>query len=133
MAMDRPDRVFVLGVIATSLAVPTSLWALSPFAEPRAALGVVAGWGLALLAIVPSFFLMSRVMGTDDSLRFQQAFMGGTMGRFVLSILGVVAFGLAVEQPPMWTFVLTFFLGYALLSALEVALLLKKTPDRTHA
>ena len=129
----RAERSFVLWVAAASLTVPGSLLLLRPFDEPGVELAVGAGWGLAMLVIVPSFFLMARVMGSDDALRFQRAFMFGIMGRFGVSILGVLAFATLLEQPPLWTFLLSFFLGYALLSGLEMVLLLKKTPERTHA
>jgi hypothetical protein len=131
--MARPERTFALGTLLATLVVPGAFLALEPFREPRAALGVVAGWGLALLIIVPSFWLMARVMGSDDRLAFHRAFMGGSMGRFALGIAGVVLFATQIDQPPLWSFISCFFLGYFALSALEVHLLLKKAPTGTHA
>ena len=141
--MAAPERSFTLGAILMTLVVPGLLIVGRPFAESGSTMGVVVGWGLALLVIVPSFFLMRRVMGSQDNHRFYRNFMVGVIGRFAGSIMGVVLFYVLVPDPPLWSFVLSFFLGYALLSTLEVLLLLKKspesssapsqTPDRTHA
>lgn len=131
--MASPERSFVAAALVTTLAVPGLLLALRPFAEDRSELGVTVGWGLALAAVVPSFFVMARAFASENNLRFQRAFMVSTMGRFVLGIVGVGLFATLVDQPPLWTFVLTFFLGYVVLSALELVLLLKKSPGSSHA
>jgi hypothetical protein len=131
--MARPERTFALGALLATVLVPGAFLLLEPFPEPRAALGVVVGWALALGIIAPSFWLMARVMTSDDRLAFHRAFMGGSMGRFALAIAGVVLFATQVDQPPLWSFITCFFLGYFALSALEVHLLLKKAPTGTHA
>ena len=133
MMMARPERSFALGAALATALVPGALLMLGLFDEARASLGILVGWGLALLVIVPSFWLMARVMHSEDRLAFHRAFMGGTMGRFGLSIVGIVLFATQVTDAPLLSFLLSFFAGYALLSMLEVTLLLKKTPDGTHA
>ncbi|RKY19834.1 MAG: hypothetical protein DRQ55_09595 [Planctomycetota bacterium] len=131
--MTRAERSFVLGTALCTLAVPGALLALRPFSELRAELGILLGWALALVVIVPSFWVMARAMASDDRLAFQRAFMLGTMGRFGGSLLAIVLFSTQLNEPPTLSFLASFFAGYALLSGLEVTLLLKKTPDGTHA
>lgn len=129
--MGRPERSFALGTLAATALVPGLLLLARPFGAPGADLGVLAGWGLALLTVVPSFLLLARVMTERNQLRFQRVFMGATMGRFGLALLGVLGFALLVPEPHLVSFVLTFFLGYAILSALELTLLLRKAPERS--
>lgn len=134
--MSRRSRSFALVTVVATLVIPVALVLLRPFGEPRAALAVSAGWGLALLAIVPSFLAMARVMGDDDSHRFHRVFMGSTLGRFVFCIVGVGAFALLADDPTLTflgVFLLSFFLGFVVLSAAELTALLSKSPDGNHA
>lgn len=118
------DRTFGLGALALTVVVPGLLLATQPFAETRANFGVLTGWGLALLVIVPSYFLLARALKTENSQRFLMVFLGGSAGRFVVVIASVLLFALTVAEPPLKSFLLSFFLGYMLLTGLECALTL---------
>ena len=123
--MSRPDRLFALGVLLLTAAVPTSLAALQPFGEPRATLGVLCGWGAALAMMVPSYLLVARSLARPGSRGFLQAVMGGMLLRLAMTVAAVLAFGLLVDDAPLKCFVLAFFAGYALLTVLELRLLLR--------
>ena len=123
--MSRADRLFAAGCLLLTVAVPGSLLAAQPFAEPRATLGVLCGWGAALLMMVPSYLLVSRTLARPGSRGFLQGVMGGMLLRLVLTVAAVLAFGLLVADAPLKSFVLAFFAGYVLLTALELRLLLR--------
>ena len=132
--MTRPDGVrFLAGLVVTSAVVPGLLWAGEPFAEPRRLLGLAVGWMLAVAIIAPSFVLLARALGSDDNQRFLLAFMAGTALRFVVAIAGVLLFATLVDDPPIKTFLLSFFLGYFLLTGLEMALTFGRSPNGEHA
>ena len=59
--------------------------------------------------------------------------MVSMMVRFVASVVGVLLFITLVDQPPVFVFVLAFFLGFAVLTAMELKFLLKQSPNGTHA
>ena len=120
--MTRRDRLFVLAVVGLTALVPLPLAVLRPVAEERAALGTVAGWGLALLIMVPSYVLLIRAMAEQNGHRFVTAFMTGAILRLFLTLGGVLGFWLAVKPTPMRSFVLSLLGGYVLLSAVELLL-----------
>ena len=130
----RAGRRFTLGVLLATLLIPGAMILGRPFDEIDATLGVLLGWGLAFVLIVPSYVLLSRAALDDDHQRFIRVFMVSVMVRFAASIVGVVAYWMFIDRTP-WTFVLTFFLGYATLSTIEVLLIRTKpdSSDRTHA
>jgi len=59
--------------------------------------------------------------------------LGGTGLRFVVSILVIVMFATLVDDAPIKSFLLSFFLGYVLLTALELGTALGRSPDGNHA
>ena len=120
--MTRRDRLFVLAVVGLTALVPVPLAVFRPLAEERAALGTLAGWGLALLMMVPSYALLTRAMAEQNPHRFVTTFMTGTMLRLFLTIAGVVGFWLVVKPAPMRSFVASLLGGYVLLSAVELLL-----------
>lgn len=132
MTSDRTrDLAFVAGLLGLSGLVLGWLLLDPPFGEPRSDLGAGWGWGLAVVAIVPSYVLLSRAMADDNPHRFQRAFLLGTMGRFLVSLLGTVAFWVSIEDAPIKIFLLAFGLGWLLLTGLELGLVLK--PQRAKA
>lgn len=131
--MTSRNRSFAVGTVLSTLAIPSLLISLSPFDAVRNVMGVACGWGLALAVIVPSFVVMSRLMESGDDRRIQARFMYAMMGRFAASVVGVALFAVLVDEPPLYDFVLAFFLGFAVLSALDLTFLLSKSPDRNHA
>ena len=120
--MSRRDRLFVLAVVGLTALVPVPLAVLQPLAEARSPLGTLAGWGLALLIMVPSYALLVRAVAEQNPHRFVTAFMTGAILRLFLTIGGIVGFWLAVKPAPMRSFVLTLLGGYVLLSAVELVL-----------
>ena len=128
--MSRRDATFAVGCVLLSATVPGVMLAFPAFGDERVTLGVLAGWGLALAIMVPSYVLLSRTLHAGDNQRFYRAFMLGTAMRFAGCILGTLAFGLLVPEAPMKTFVMAFFLGYFLLMALELPLAQRRAPDR---
>jgi hypothetical protein len=114
------DLRFAGGALLLTLLVPGLLLMAAPFGEDRATLGTLAGWGAALAIMVPSYVLLVRSIEGTDSHRFLRAFMLGTLMRLLLTIVAVLLFVTQVEQPPVKSFVLTFFLGYMLLTGLEL-------------
>jgi hypothetical protein len=120
--MTRRDRLFVLAVVGLTALFPLPLALLRPTAEERAVLGTLAGWGLALLIMVPSYALLVRAMAESNPHRFVSAFMTGAMLRLFLTAGGVFGFWLAVKPAPMRSFVLSLLGGYVLLSAVELTL-----------
>ncbi len=118
--MSRADRTSVLGVLLLTAVVPAGLALLQPFAEPHAALGFAAGWALALLVMLPGWFLLVRAMALRGGHEFVRAFMTAALLRLVLTLGGTAAFALSVPEAPILSFLLAFFLGYASLTALEL-------------
>lgn len=133
--MTPHDRVFAGGTLIATALVPTLIVLGAPFEESRHVMGTLWGWALALLTIVPSYVILSRSLRHDDSNRFFTAFAGGTIGRMVAVLVAVVLFVTLVDQAPTKTFLLSFFLGYMLLTGLEVTMALggKNTPNGRHA
>ncbi|MFT7463680.1 MAG: hypothetical protein ACI9EF_002027 [Pseudohongiellaceae bacterium] len=131
--MTPRNRSFAVGATLSTLVIPALLIAVSPFGAARPELGVVSGWGMALLVIVPSFVAMSRVMVSGDNQRIQTRFLFSMMARFVASVMGAALFATTVDEPPLLDFILAFFLGFAVLSACELTFLLSKSPDGNHA
>jgi len=120
--MNRRDRLFAGAVVGLTALVPLPLWFLRPLAEERASLGTACGWGLALLIMVPSYALLVRALGEENPHRFVGAFMTGSILRLFLTLIGIVAFWLAVSPAPMRSFLMAFLGGYVLLSAVELVL-----------
>ena len=133
--MTPHDRVFAVGTLIATAVVPTLILLGAPFDEPRFVMGVLCGWALVLLTIVPSYVLLSRSIRSGDNGQFFQAWGGGTLGRLVVILVAVVLFATLVEQAPVMSFLLTFFLGYLLLTGLEILMALgsKKNPNGRHA
>jgi hypothetical protein len=133
--MTPHDRFFAWGTLIATAVVPTLILLGAPFNEPRYVLGVVTGWSLALLTIVPSYMLLSRAVRQSDNTRFFNAWAGGTLGRMALVLVAVVLFVTLVDQAPVKSFLLSFFLGYMLLTGLEITMALggKKAPNGRHA
>jgi hypothetical protein len=118
--MRRADRQFALGALALTLTVPPALLALRFFSEERATLGTLAGWGVVLLVMVPSYVLLARGMSDSNAHAFVRGFMLGAMLRFAATIAAVVVFAKGVADPPLRSFLLAYFLGYMLLTAVEL-------------
>ena len=131
--MNRADRSFALGTLLLTAALPTSLAALQPFGEPRSALGIAAGWGAALLMMVPSYVLVSRTISRPGSAGFLQGVMGGMLLRLLVTVAATLSFGLLLEQPPLKAFVLAYFLGYGLLTFVELRALTRRPRPETSA
>jgi len=130
--MSLAERQFLgCAVIATTLVLGLLMFA-QPLDEARQLLGFASGWGLALAALVPSALLMLRVKN-DASQRFYNVFMGATAFRFALVLGAVAGFWFLVDQPPMISFLMSFFLGYVILTALELVLLTRRDPNGSHA
>ena len=127
--MTRRDRSFALGALALSLVIPGLLLVLRPFDEPRAAFGLLTGWGVALAIMVPSYLLLSRTLGSEDSRTFLGGFLGGSLGRLVLTALAVVLFVKLVPEAPAGSFLTAYFLGYFSLTVLELLLTVRRQPD----
>ena len=127
--MTRRDRSFALGALALSLVIPGLLLVLRPFDEPRAAFGLLTGWGVALAIMVPSYLLLSRTLGSEDSRTFLGGFLGGSLGRLVLTAVAVVLFVKLVPQAPAGSFLAAYFLGYFSLTALELLLTVRRQPN----
>jgi hypothetical protein len=124
--MTARDARFAAGTLLLTLLVPGALLLAAPFAEERATLGTLAGWGAALLIMVPSYALLVRSVDAADPHRFLRAFMLGTLLRLVLTVGAVLVFATQVERAPLRAFVLSFFLGYMLLTALELMVTLRR-------
>ncbi|MBM3984551.1 MAG: hypothetical protein FJ296_02485 [Planctomycetes bacterium] len=121
--MTGADRGLLLGALALSALVPVGLAALQPFGEARATLGVAAGWGAALAVTLPGWLLLGRTLAADGR-GFLKGFLGASLMRLLLTIAAVLAFALLVQDAPLRSFVLAFFAGYVLLTALELRLVL---------
>ena len=130
--MSRRDRLFVLAVVGLTALVPVPLAVLQPLAEARSPLGTLAGWGLALLIMVPSYVLLVRAVAEQNPHRFVTAFMTGAILRLFMTIGGILGFWLAVKPAPMRSFVLTLLGGYVLLSAVDLVLVRPRgaSPER---
>ncbi len=119
------DLRFAAGALALTLIVPGLLLAVVPFGEERSAFGTLAGWGVALVVMIPSYLLLVRSLGSVDPHRFLRAFMVGTTLRMLLTLIAVILFATQIEQAPVKSFVLSFFLGYMLLTGLELFVTLR--------
>ena len=73
--MRRADRQFALGALGLTLTVPPALLALRFFSETRATLGTLAGWGVVLLVMVPSYVLLPRGVSDSNPHAFVRGFM----------------------------------------------------------
>lgn len=131
--MNRADKGFALATCGASVLVPGLLMLLAPFGEDQQALGIAWGWAAAVLVMVPSYLLMSRTVGSEDRNRFLRGFLAGSLGRLFLTVLAVLAFWKIVPEPPMVAFIVTYFLGYFLLTAVELPLSLGRLPGRSAA
>ena len=132
--MNAHDRTFYVGSLLATLLVPGLILLGAPFEETRYVMGALVGWAIALLTIVPSYILISRALSHEDSNRFFKMWAGGTMGRMVVVLVSVALFATLVEDAPIKTFLLSFFLGYMLLTGLEVTMALgSKAPNGRHA
>jgi len=131
--MNRADRRFALGTLLLTAVVPTTLAALRPFGEPRSALGIAAGWGAALLMMVPSYLLVSRALARPGSTGFLQGVMGGMLLRLLVTVAATLGFGLLVSEPPLKAFVLAYFLGYGLLTFVELRVVTRASRPEARA
>ncbi len=127
------DLRFALGALLLTVLVPGVLLLATPFGEARSQLGTLAGWGSALVIMVPSYLLVVRSMESTDSHRFLRAFMLGTLMRLLLTVAAVLLFVTQVPDAPSKSFVLAFFLGYMLLMGLELMLTVRVGVRRADA
>lgn len=118
--MTGRDRLFVAAAALLSLAVPAGLLALRPFDEPRATLGLLAGWGGALLVIVPSYLWLRRVLARAEAHAFLRGFMGGSVARLVAATALLGAWAFLGPEGSLSSFLLSFMLGYVLLTGAEL-------------
>jgi hypothetical protein len=130
--MRRRDRLFAGACLGLTLLVPGLLLALTPIAEPRASLGTLVGWMVALGVMIPSYAMLSRASASGDAQAVIRGFMLGTLVRLMFTGAAAVLFVKLVENPPVKSFLLAFFLGYALLTTLELSLTLGKSHDKSH-
>ncbi|MHC5212489.1 MAG: hypothetical protein ACYTG2_17390 [Planctomycetota bacterium] len=129
--MTRRDGLFALWVSGLTLAVPGTLLALSPIDEARATFGVLLGWGLALVIMLPSYLLLARAVSAENPHRFVRNFMLGMLLRMFATVIAVAAFYVTVEDAPLRSFLLSFFLGYGSLTAVELTLTMRGTNGHT--
>ena len=123
--MSRRDGQFLAWVGGLTLGVPGALLLLAPVAEARAAFGTLTGWGLALAIMLPSYLLLSRAVSSENPHRFVRGFMLGMLLRMFATLIAIAAFHLTVEDAPLRSFLLSFFLGYGALTAVELSVTLR--------
>lgn len=123
----RRDRLFAALAVLASVLGPGLLLAL-PFEGPRAALGILLGWSLGLLMIVPSYVVVSRTFRSSARV-FQTAFLVSTAGRMVLGLAGLLLFTMLVPDAPVLPFMAALGLAYVVLSAIELAIALRRAPE----
>jgi hypothetical protein len=123
------DRRFMLGTLGLTALIPGVLLATRPLAEERQVMGYLAGWGLALLIMVPSYMLLVRGLASGEFNSVLKSVLGGMMGRLVMMVAAIVIFVKLVPEPPVVSFLLTFALGYGGLTALELYSALATDPD----
>jgi hypothetical protein len=128
--MTRRDGFFAAWVLGLTLAIPGLLLALSPLDEARASFGVLTGWGVALAVMLPSYLLLARAVSAENPHRFVRNFMLGMLLRMFATLIAVAAFALLVEDAPLRSFLLSFFLGYGTLTAVELVLTMRGTERR---
>ena len=92
-------------------------------------MGYLCGWGVALLIMVPSYCLLVRGLASGEFNGVLKSMLGGMMGRLVLMVAAIVIFVKLVPEPPVVSFLLTFALGYAGLTVLELYSALATDPD----
>ena len=131
--MTPRDRNFALGVLLLSAAAIPTLLAVRPFEEARATLGLVAGWCGALLIILPSYVWLARALARPEPHAFLRGFMANATLRLFAAIAVMVGFTLAVKNAPTASFLSSFMLGYLLLTALELRLLLRASRREASA
>lgn len=131
--MTRSDAIFAAGCVVFSLVIPGLMLSRPVFGESGSTFGTLAGWGLALAVMVPSYVMLSRTIHAENMHRFHRAFMLGTALRFAGCIVGTLAFALLVPDAPILTFLMAFFLGYVLLTALELPLALRRMSPSERA
>jgi len=125
--MTRRDGLFAVWVSGLTLVIPGALLALSPIDEARASFGVLVGWGLALAIMLPSYLLLARAVSAENPHRFVRNFMLGMLLRMFATVIAVAAFYIMVEDAPLRSFLLSFFLGYGTLTAVELVLTMRGT------
>lgn len=130
--MSARDRAFVLRTAIASVIAPGLLLLARPFDETRAVMGILAGWGAALLVMVPSYWLLARAMASDGK-DFLGAFLGGSLGRLVATAVIVLLFVRLVPDAPQWSFVASYFLGYMVLTVIEMSLTVARRPNGSAA
>ena len=118
------DRNFVLGVLLLSAVAVPGLLAARPFDETRATLGLLAGWGGALLIVLPSYVWLARALSRSEPQAFLRGFMGNATLRLFAALAVMTVFTLTVKDAPTASFLSSFMLGYLLLTGLELRLLL---------
>jgi len=131
--MRSRDRLFAGACFGLTVLVPGLLLAAGPFAEARTQFGTILGWTVALAVMIPSYALLSRAAASDDPQRFIRGFMMGTLLRLVITGVAAILFVLLVEQAPIKSFLLSFFLGYVLLTTLELTLTLRNNHEESKA
>ena len=123
--MTARDRNFLLGVLALSAVAVPALLAVRPFDEPRATLGLVAGWSGALLIVLPSYVWLGRALARPEPHAFLRGFMANSTLRLFAAIAVMTVFTLSVKDAPTASFLSSFMLGYLMLTGLELWQLLR--------
>jgi len=118
--MTGRDRLFVAGAVLASLLGPAGLLALRPFDEAQATLGLLAGWGAALLIITPSYLWLRHVLARPDAHAFLRGFMAGSVVRLLVAVAVLGAWGFLGPAASLSSFLLSFMLGYVLLTGVEL-------------
>jgi hypothetical protein len=123
--MTPRDRLFFGGAVLLSLAGPAGLLALRPFDEARATLGLLAGWGAALLIIAASYVWLRRVLAQPNAHAFLRGFMAGSVLRLLAAVGVLVAWSFLAPEASLSSFLLSFMLGYVLLTGVELVAMLR--------
>lgn len=120
--MTRRDGLFLLIAGFLTATVAPLLSAVRLFGEEQYTQGIWMGWGAALLIMIPSWFLLSRALVQTRPNAFLAGFLGGALGRLALTVCAVFAVWAFFPSPPLKAFVLAYFLGYFILTAVELCL-----------
>ncbi len=124
----RLDRLFAITVLISTILFPLPLALFTPFGEERERVGVIVGWVVLLLVMVPSYLLLTRTVHFENKTAFMGAFLGGSIGRMFLTVIAIIGFWFLVEERPIKSFVTTYFLGYFTLCFTEIMLAMACLP-----
>jgi hypothetical protein len=127
--MTSRDRRFFLGTLGLTVLIPGVLCLTRPLAEEQQVMGYLVGWGVALLIMVPSYLLLMRGLRSGEFNSVLKSVLGGMLGRMVMMVAAIVIFVKLVPEPPVVSFLITFALGYAGLTVVELMSALSSGPD----